>query len=53
MPSKTAAEAGKILAETLGKIRIDAFVFLFQRDGKCQDLFFGETVEGPHIPYDA
>ena len=34
--------------ETGGKILVDAGIFLFQRDGQCEDFLFGKTVERFH-----
>jgi hypothetical protein len=43
----------KILVETLGEVRVDPLVFLFERDSQRQDFSFSKAVEIPHMNIDA
>ena len=39
---------GKVLAQALGVIGVDALVFFFERNGQGQDLAFRQAVEAAH-----
>ena len=39
---------GEVLAHGLGEIRINAFVFFFQRNGQSKNFFLRQAVEVPH-----
>ncbi len=48
-PIEDLGGCGEVLPQSFRVLGVDTLVFLFERNGKGQDLTFGQAVEAAHV----